>query len=54
MQCSKKRPLVVVVALPTDQSVFCDLEEFFQVSFQTLKFTSTHVICTLMLIIMDI
>ena len=28
----------------TDQSVFRDLQEFFQVRFQTFKLTSTHVI----------
>ena len=43
MQCSKKRPLVVV-SFSTDQSVFCDLQESFQESFQTLKPTNTHVI----------
>ena len=37
MQCNKKRKLVVAVPFSTDQSVFCDLQELFQVSFQTLK-----------------
>ena len=37
MQCSNKQKLFVVLAFPTNQSVFCDLQEFFQVSFQTLK-----------------
>ena len=45
MQCSEKRPLVVVVSFSTNQSVFCDLQEFFQISFQTLKLISTHVNC---------
>ena len=44
MQRSKKRSLVVVVPFSIDQSVFCDLQEFFQISFQTLKLTSTHLI----------
>ena len=52
MQRSKKRSLVVVVPFSIDQSVFCDLQEFFQQSFQILNLTSTHVIWTLMLIIM--
>ena len=43
MQCSKKQNFVVVV-FSTDQSVFYGLQEFFQVSFQTLKLTSTYVI----------
>ena len=30
MQCSKKRPHVVVVPFSADQSVFCDLQEFFR------------------------
>ena len=51
MQCSKKQPLVVVLAVSTDESVFCELQEFFQISFQTLKLTSAHVIWTLVLII---
>ena len=54
MQCNKKRKLVVVVPFSTEQSVFCDLQEFFRVSFQALKLTSTYVIWTLMLIIMYI
>ena len=44
MQCSKKRLLVVVVPFSTDQSIFCDLLEFLEVSFQALKLISTHVI----------
>ena len=44
MQCSKKRPLVVFVPFSTDQYVFCDLQEFHQISFLTLKLTSTHAI----------
>ena len=44
MQCSKKRPFVVVVPFSADQNVFCDLQEFFQASFQTLKLTRTDVI----------
>ena len=54
MQWSKKRKLVAVVPFSTDQSVFCHLQEFFQARFQTLKLTCTHVIWTLMLIIMYI
>ena len=38
-ECSKKRPPAVVVAYSTDQSVFCDLQEFFQISFQILTLT---------------
>ena len=38
IQCSKKRTLVVVVVpFSADQSMFYDLQEFFQVSFQALK-----------------
>ena len=44
MQCSKKQKLVVVAPYSTDESVFCDLEKFFQVSFQALKLTSMRVI----------
>ena len=44
MQCSKKRKLVVIVQFSTDQRPFCDLQEFFQVSFQTLQHTNTYVI----------
>ena len=54
MQCKKKRPLVVIEPFSADQSVFCGLQEFFQVIFQILKLTSTHVIWRLMLIIMYI
>ena len=36
--------LAVVVIFCKDQSVFCDLQEFLQVSFQTLKHTITRVI----------
>ena len=50
----RRLKLVVVVPFSTDQSVFCNLQDFFQVSFQTLKHTSTQVIWTLMLIIMYI
>ena len=50
MQYSKKRPLVLVALFSTDQSMFCDLQEYLQ----TLKFTGTYVIRTLMLIIMYI
>ena len=49
MQFSKKRKLLLLVPFSTFQSVFCNLQELFQVNFQTLKLTSTHVICTLML-----
>ena len=35
IQCSQKQPFVVVVPFSADQSVFCDLKEFFQVCFQT-------------------
>ena len=44
IQCSKKQPLVIVVPFPTDHSVFCDLQEFLQINFQTLKHTSKCVI----------
>ena len=54
MQCSKKRSLFIAVQFSTDENAFCDSQEFFQVSFQTLKLTSKHVIGTLMLIIMYI
>ena len=54
MQCSKKRSLVLVVPFSTDQSVFWDLQEYFQISLQTLKRISAYVIRTLMLIIMCI
>ena len=43
-QCFKKRKLDAIVLFYTDQSVFCDLQDFFQVNFRTLKLTSTHVI----------
>ena len=33
----EKRPLVVAVPFSADQSVFCDLQEFCHISFQTLK-----------------
>ena len=54
MQCSKKRKLVILVPFFTDQSLFCGLQEIFQVNFHALKFTSAHVIWILMLIIMYI
>ena len=54
MQCSKKRPLVVIVPFPTDQSVLCDLQEFFQVCFQTLNLKGIYMIWTVMLIIIFI
>ena len=54
MQCSKKRLLVVLVTFSIDQRVFCDLQEFSQMSFQTLNLTGAHVIWPLMLIIMYI
>ena len=44
VQCSKKRPLVFVVRFLADESVFCDLEEIFQISLQTLKLASAHVL----------
>ena len=37
MQCNNKRKLVAVVLFCINQSLFCDLQEFFQVSFQTIK-----------------
>ena len=40
MHCSKERKFVVV-PFSTNQSVFCDLQEFFHVRFQTSKLTST-------------
>ena len=43
MKCSEKRSLVIV-PFSTDQSLFGDFQEFFQVSFQALKLTSAHVI----------
>ena len=52
MQCNKKRPLVVDVPFSTDKNVFCDLQEFFQVRFETLKLTISDVILILMLITM--
>ena len=44
MECIKKRKLVAVEPFSTDQSAFCDLQEFFQIRFQTLKFISRHVV----------
>ena len=43
-QCSKKQRFALVVLFSTDQSVFYDLQEFLQVSFEALKLKSTHVI----------
>ena len=37
MECSKKRKLVVVPFF-TDQSVFCDLQEFFRSVFKTYSY----------------
>ena len=54
MQCSKKRWLDDVISFSTDQSVFCDLQEFFHVNFQIIKLTGKRVICTLTFIIMHI
>ena len=37
MQYSKKIKFVLLVPFSADQSVSCDFQEYFQVSFQTLK-----------------
>ena len=54
-QCNaiRRRKLVVVVPFSLDQSVFSDLQKFFQVSFQTLKLT-LHMWLTLIIMYVQI
>ena len=40
MLCSNKRKLAAIASFFTDQSVFCDLQEFFLLNFWILKLTS--------------